>query len=226
MADLKKTCRQLQRLWSDFRRRWALTRAQSRSTSGIQRLWPDLCRWWSRFGYRRLAVSGLLFVLAIALQAQVILAAESNMRQAEKERAAIHSAAASRGGETAGTAVGYKASRGDVILMARVIEGEAADEPYRGKVAVGAVIVNRTEDPRFPRTIRGVVYQPNAFEAVDNGQIWRPLSTESVRAAEDALAGRDPTKGAVYYWNPYKRVNPWVWSRPVHMQIGNHVFAR
>ncbi|HAG07347.1 MAG TPA: hypothetical protein DCL13_04155 [Peptococcaceae bacterium] len=37
--------------------------------------------------------------------------------------------------------------------------------------------------------------------------------------------GNDPTGGTLYYWNPYKPVNPWVWSRPVHRQIGNHVFA-
>jgi len=39
------------------------------------------------------------------------------------------------------------------------------------------------------------------------------------------LQGYDPTGGALYYWNPYKPVNPWVWSRPIHRQIGNHVFA-
>lgn len=184
-----------------------------------------LHRWLSDSGHRRLAVSGLLFVLAFALQVQVTLAAEDHLRQAERERAAFISGAASRGGRAAGTGLSG-VGRDDIILMARVIEGEAADEPYQGKVAVGAVIINRTEDPRFPHTIRGVVYQPNAFEAVSNGQMWRPLTRDSVRAAEDALRGRDPTRGAIYYWNPYKRVNPWVWSRPVHMQIGNHVFAR
>lgn len=113
----------------------------------------------------------------------------------------------------------------EVILMARVIEGEAADEPYQGKVAVGAVILNRLEDPAFPKSIPGVIHQPDAFEAVANGQIYRPLTPDALRAAREALRGADPTGGALYYWNPCKPVNPWVWSRPIGRQIGNHVFA-
>ncbi|MDQ0287159.1 N-acetylmuramoyl-L-alanine amidase [Desulfofundulus luciae] len=121
---------------------------------------------------------------------------------------------------------GSSISRDDLILMARVIEGEAADEPYIGKVAVGAVILNRTRSGEFPHTIRGVIYQPDAFEAVTNGQYLRPLTPESIAAAREAASGHDPTGGALYYWNPAKARSTWVWSRPVIMQIGNHVFAR
>lgn len=121
---------------------------------------------------------------------------------------------------------GSSISRDDLILMARVIEGEAADEPYTGKVAVGAVILNRTRSGDFPHTVRGVIYQPDAFEAVTNGQYLRPLTRESIAAAQEAASGHDPTGGALYYWNPAKAQSTWVWSRPVITQIGNHVFAR
>ncbi|MGQ9825424.1 MAG: cell wall hydrolase [Desulfotomaculales bacterium] len=121
---------------------------------------------------------------------------------------------------------GATVSRDDILLMARVIEGEAADEPYTGKVAVGAVIVNRLNSPGFPKTIPGVVYEPDAFEAVTNGQYLRPLMPEAIRAAQEALSGNDPTGGALYYWNPARATSTWVWSRPVVTRIGNHVFAR
>ncbi|MCL6610668.1 MAG: cell wall hydrolase [Peptococcaceae bacterium] len=117
-------------------------------------------------------------------------------------------------------------NRGDIYLMARVIEGEAADEPFAGKVAVGAVIVNRMESEKFPDSVRQVVYQPLAFEAVSNGQYMRPLTAESLKAAEMALEGRDPTGGALYYWNPETARSRWVWQRPVITKIGRHVFAR
>ena len=120
---------------------------------------------------------------------------------------------------------GAAVSRSDLILMARVIEGEAADEPYEGKVAVGAVIVNRLQSPGFPKTVSGVIYQPDAFEAVTNGQYNRPLTKESIEAAQTALSGQDPTGGALYYWNPAKATSTWVWSRPVVTRIGNHLFA-
>lgn len=122
----------------------------------------------------------------------------------------------SRGGET---------DRASVYILAQVIEGEAADEPYEGKVAVGAVIINRTKSPDFPHTIPGVINQIDAFESISNGQYQRPLSKESLNAAVDAMNGKDPSGGALYFWNPAKSTSPWVWSRPVVTQIGRHVFA-
>lgn len=121
---------------------------------------------------------------------------------------------------------GAATDRGDITLLAQVIEGEAADEPYLGKVAVGAVIVNRTKSASFPHTISGVIFQDYAFESISNGQAWRPLTQESIQAAEQAMSGYDPSGGALFFWNPYKPVSPWIWSRTIITQIGNHVFAR
>ncbi len=115
----------------------------------------------------------------------------------------------------------------DMWLLARVITGEAQGEPYAGQVGVGAVILNRTRHPSFPRTISGVIFEPWAFESVMNGSIWaRPPADSAVRAAGDALNGWDPTYGAVFFWNPAKAVSPWIWTRQIITQIGNHVFAR
>ncbi|SHE98309.1 N-acetylmuramoyl-L-alanine amidase [Desulforamulus putei DSM 12395] len=123
------------------------------------------------------------------------------------------------------TSRGFISNRDAVNLLARVIMGEAADEPYIGKVAVGAVLLNRVRNSQFPNTLAGVVYQPLAFESVANGQYNRPLSPEAIRAAQDALAGYDPTGGALFFWNPSKPVSRWIWSRRIISQIGNHVFA-
>ncbi|MFA7466739.1 MAG: spore cortex-lytic enzyme [Desulfotomaculaceae bacterium] len=114
----------------------------------------------------------------------------------------------------------------DVMLLARVIEGEAADEPTSGKVAVGAVILNRIRSSAFPNTLAGVVYQPLAFESVANGQVNRPLTNDAISAARQAMAGWDPTGGATFFWNPSKRVSAWIWSRQIIARIGDHVFAR
>lgn len=111
-------------------------------------------------------------------------------------------------------------------LLARLINGEARGEPFVGQVAVGAVILNRVQHPRFPNTVAGVTYQPGAFEAVSRGQIWAPVRRTSYRAAQAALSGWDPTGGAIYFWNPYKPVSRWIWTRRIITQIGKHVFAR
>lgn len=113
-------------------------------------------------------------------------------------------------------------------LLARAINGEARGEPYEGQVAVGAVIINRTRDPRFPKTIPGVIYQPGAFTAVSDGQINVPIKSDStvVKAARDALNGWDPTNGCLYYWNPATATSKWIWSRQIVKKIGKHYFGK
>ena len=114
----------------------------------------------------------------------------------------------------------------NLMLLARLINGEARGEPYSGQVAVGAVIINRTRDSRFPSTIAGVIYQPGAFTAIVDGQINANLEQSSINAARDALNGWDPSGGAVFYYNPAKTTNAWIWSRPVIKVIGNHYFCK
>lgn len=116
----------------------------------------------------------------------------------------------------------------DLQLIARAINGEARGETYEGQVAVGAVILNRVNDSRFPNTIAGVIYQSGAFTAVADGQINVPIAEDStvVKAAQDALNGWDPTGGAVYYFNPDTATSSWIWSRPQIKTIGSHIFCK
>ena len=116
----------------------------------------------------------------------------------------------------------------DIQLMARAINGEARGEPYEGQVAVGAVILNRVKDSRFPNSISGVIYEPGAFTAVSDGQINAALSEGSTvyKAAQDALNGWDPTGGCVYYFNPATATNKWIWSRPLVKTIGKQRFCK
>jgi len=130
-------------------------------------------------------------------------------------------------GGTTGTssvpASGY--SNSETELLARVIHGEARGEPYVGKVAVAAVVLNRVRSASFPNTIAGVVYQSGAFDAVNDGQFWLNPDPDSWRAARDAMNGWDPTYGCVYYYNPSTATNPWIWSRQVRLTIGKHAFC-
>lgn len=121
---------------------------------------------------------------------------------------------------------GQSSGNGDLYLLARLVHGEARGEPYLGQVAVAAVVLNRTSDTRFPKTIAGVIYQPGAFDAVDDGQINLDPDQSSINAARDALNGWDPTYGCVYYYNPATATSKWIWSRPIIVTIGNHNFAK
>ncbi|MCD7742110.1 MAG: cell wall hydrolase [Ruminococcus sp.] len=118
-----------------------------------------------------------------------------------------------------------EATEANVYLLARIISAEARGEPYTGQVAVGAVILNRIEHPSFPDTLAGVIYQNGAFTAIVDGQFDEPIADSAYSAARDALNGWDPTGGCVYYYNPDKTSNSFMWSLPTVMTIGSHRFS-
>lgn len=119
-----------------------------------------------------------------------------------------------------------KPASGDVYLLAQCIYSESRGEPYKGQVAVGAVVLNRVKSSAFPNSISGVIYQKGAFSAVDDGQINLTPNDSALKAAKDAMNGWDPTGGCLYYYNPAKTSNRWIRSRPVVLRIGNHVFCK
>lgn len=118
-----------------------------------------------------------------------------------------------------------KQSSSDLYLLAKCVHAEARGEPYVGKVAVAAVILNRVKSSKFPNTIAGVIYQPYAFTAVTDGQINLEPDKSAYNAARDAMNGWDPTYGSLFYYNPAKTTSKWIYSRQVVTTIGDHVFA-
>lgn len=135
------------------------------------------------------------------------------------------STAAALGVTLAGSVSAVSYNESETYLLGRLVHGEARGEPYVGKVAVAAVVLNRVKSPSFPNTISGVIYQAGAFDAVADGQINLTPDEDSLRAARDALNGWDPTGGCLYYYNPATATNGWIWSRTVQLSIGKHNFA-
>lgn len=126
---------------------------------------------------------------------------------------------------SSGTTTANKVSNSDLYLLSCCIYGEARGESYTGKVAVGAVILNRVASSSFPNTISGVIYQNGAFTCVSDGQINLGTNDECTRAAQDALNGWDPSSGALYYFNPATATSKWIWSRKQIVTIGKHIFC-
>ncbi len=118
-----------------------------------------------------------------------------------------------------------EATDANVGLLARIISAEGRGESYIGQVAIGAVICNRIEHPSFPDTLAGVIYQSGAFTALIDGQFNEEITDSAYSAARDALSGWDPSGGAIYYYNPDKTDNEFIYSRPVIKVIGNHRFC-
>jgi len=154
-------------------------------------------------------------------------------QQVNKGTATGGSGSGSGGGSSSGTSnnngtqtqVPPKYTERDLQLIANAVYGEARGEPYEGQVAVAAVILNRLESPDFPNTISGIIFQPLAFTAVADGQIWLEPNDRAKEAVIDAMNGWDPSENALYYFNPKTATSKWIWSRPQIKQIGEHIFC-
>nr|MBQ8252322.1 cell wall hydrolase [Lachnospiraceae bacterium] len=107
----------------------------------------------------------------------------------------------------------------DVTLLAALIQCEAGNEPYEGKLAVGAVVMNRVRSGGYPNTISGVIYARGQFPPATNGKVAavvaRGPSAACVQAAQAAISGQTNVGGATHF----RRAG----STP-GIVIGNHVF--
>ena len=134
------------------------------------------------------------------------------------------------GGGTKASATTASASSAKIVsadhrLLSKLVYAEARGEPYKGQVAVAAVVLNRVSSASFPNTISGVIYQRNAFTCVNNGSINNTPDNSCIRAALDALNGWDPTGGCLYYYNPKTAVDDWIRTRTTKTVIGRHSFC-
>lgn len=110
---------------------------------------------------------------------------------------------------------------GDRYLLANLIYCEAGNQPYEGKLAVGAVVINRLCSSVYPNTITGVIYQYKQFSPVLDGHLALALAqnraTESCyQAADEAMAGKTNVGTRVYFRTPIPGLEG--------LQIGDHIF--
>ena len=143
---------------------------------------------------------------------------EEEIAAQKAKEAAERAAAASASVATQHEAT--SASVDDTTLLAAIIQCEAGSECYEGKVAVGAVVLNRVRSGSYPNSISGVIYQRSQFGPASNGSLARVLASGNIssscrQAAADALAGSDPTSGR----KNFHRVDG-----SNGLVIGNHVF--
>ncbi|WP_308634915.1 cell wall hydrolase [Paenibacillus silvisoli] len=114
----------------------------------------------------------------------------------------------------------------DLMLLAKITMVEAGYESYQGQLALANVILNRVKSGKFPDTIRSVIYSGRQFPPAHNGMLdkSKPHAT-ALRAAKDALNGKNNIGKAVYFYNPAVTKGSFWSSLDVVATIGNHRFA-
>ncbi len=112
-----------------------------------------------------------------------------------------------------------KANTSDLELLAALIYCEAGGEPYEGKVAVGAVVMNRVRSAAYPNTIYDVIFASGQFTPAMNGKVAARIAVGSpescYQAAQEALNGVSNV-GDLTHFRVAGGIDGYV--------IGNHVF--
>ncbi|MBR4671055.1 MAG: cell wall hydrolase [Butyrivibrio sp.] len=112
-------------------------------------------------------------------------------------------------------------AEGDRYLLANLIYCEAGSEPYEGKVAVGAVVINRVLSSVYPDTVVGVIYQNKQFSPAASGRLALALANGKAtaacyQAADEAMKGYSNVGNCVYFRTPIPGLSG--------TNIGGHVF--
>jgi spore germination cell wall hydrolase CwlJ-like protein len=125
--------------------------------------------------------------------------------------------------------------------LTRNIYHESASEPFEGKLAVAQVVLNRANDPNFPKTICEVVYQ-RTYSAnkllvcqfswtcvknlvVHNKYQWEESEIVARKAlTEPSVHDTIARTNAMYYHASY--INPGWWNLKKVTRIGQHIFYK
>lgn len=115
----------------------------------------------------------------------------------------------------------YQQLDGDIKRMAAIIWCEARGESYEGQLAVGTVVMNRVESPRFPNTIEGVISQKGQFSPYRSGKYALALSMENMQqscidAATEVIVNGVRTGDWLFFRMKNGIINGYI--------LGNHVF--
>lgn len=107
----------------------------------------------------------------------------------------------------------------DVTLLAALIQAEAGNQSYEGKLAVGAVVMNRVRSGGYPNSVIDVITAPGQFPPATNGTVAaiaaRGPSSSCMQAAQAAVDGQTNVGSATHFGRVGKASG---------VVIGSHVF--
>ncbi len=92
----------------------------------------------------------------------------------------------------------------ELKLLAALIQCEAGNQPYEGRVAVGAVVLNRVRSGAYPNTIYSVIYASGQFTPALNGTVAKVYNSGKIydmnyQAAQAALNGETTVGSALHF---------------------------
>lgn len=118
----------------------------------------------------------------------------------------------------------HNQNKDDILLLAHLIESEAGSEPFIGKLAVANVVLNRQKYDN--KSIEEVIYQENQFDGVLTDNFKKEPTEDSIKAAEQALAGVNIVPDAYFFANLNLCEPSFAKESTFISRIGDHWFFR
>lgn len=134
--------------------------------------------------------------------------------------------------------LGWRKIMKNIEWAGRIAWGEARNQGSEGLQAVLNVMVNRTNDPRYPSELEDVAKQRMQFSAYNDNDPNRPKLeavtdsnpqfAEAVELAALAVRGElpDVTDGATHYHTRFIAPPYWAKDATITARIGDHIFYR
>ena len=107
----------------------------------------------------------------------------------------------------------------EISLLARLITAETGGTDEYLSYLTGSVVINRMNNPSFPDTLFGVIYQQGQYECTWNGHIYRPYTDLAWEIAEELLTYGTTIPENVLFQAEFEQANG------VYQKVGNTYFC-
>lgn len=107
----------------------------------------------------------------------------------------------------------------EISLLARLITAETGGTDEYLSYLTGSVVINRMNNPSFPSTVFGVIYQEGQYECTWNGHIYRPYTDLAWEIAEELLTYGTTIPENVLFQSEFLQGNG------VYQKVGNAYFC-
>lgn len=107
----------------------------------------------------------------------------------------------------------------EISLLARLITAETGGTDEYLSYLTGSVVINRMNNPSFPSTVFGVIYQQGQYECTWNGHIYRPYTDLAWEIAEELLTYGTTIPENVLFQAEFEQANG------VYQKVGNTYFC-
>lgn len=125
-------------------------------------------------------------------------------------------------------------SEAEIDCLARTVYGESRNQPFNGQVAVAAVVVSRSLNPKWPNDLCAVVRQPKQFAgywvaknppAGTRSKAWESAYA-AARLATDSYGALPESYRKVYYFTVRHERSAFHAKLPLQGYIADHAFFR